>query len=251
MIHHGPEKQPILGAKGGVAIILSKEWNDLWKKGGCITRKRTILIGETTRILGIDIPIPNNKKNKDGKNKKGKIITIMTTYHPHSGYNDEETNAFNQQVAKTYEDIPKNNIIIIGSDINASIGRRENNKNNNNDDDNANEDFHIDLLLGPCGNRRVNHKGELFRNLLQQLDLRAISTYFSDPNGHDTWINPADNSKFQLDHFFTPRSSYKYIKSVKKKHYGAPSDHLPLLLTLKIDNGKRVRIKLRKRRISK
>ena len=72
LIHHGPEKQPASGAKGGIAIILSKEWSDLWKKGGCIIRREATLVGGTTRILGIDIPIPNNKKNKDGKIRKVK-----------------------------------------------------------------------------------------------------------------------------------------------------------------------------------
>ena len=82
--------------------------------------------------LGINIPIPNNKKNKDEKNKKGRIITIITAYHSHSGYSDEETNTFNQQIAEAYEEIPKNNIIIIGSDTNASIGHRDNSRTNKN-----------------------------------------------------------------------------------------------------------------------
>ena len=77
------------------------------EKRGSITRKDTTLIGETTRILAIDIPIPNNKKKKNGKYKKDKNLSIMSAYHPHSGYSDEETNAFNQQIAMIYVDIPK------------------------------------------------------------------------------------------------------------------------------------------------
>ena len=40
LIHHGPEKQPTIGAKGGVAIILSKEWSELWKKEDPSLEKR-------------------------------------------------------------------------------------------------------------------------------------------------------------------------------------------------------------------
>ena len=36
LIHHGPNMQPHQGAKGGIAIILSPEMVENWKKGGSI-----------------------------------------------------------------------------------------------------------------------------------------------------------------------------------------------------------------------
>jgi len=38
MIHHGPKFQPNKGVKGGIAIILSPEMTESWKRGGSINR---------------------------------------------------------------------------------------------------------------------------------------------------------------------------------------------------------------------
>ena len=69
MIHHGPQEQPLRGAKGGVAIVLSPELTDLWKsskKKQKIARGGTT-IGDTTRILSISIRFKTNnpKPNKE------------------------------------------------------------------------------------------------------------------------------------------------------------------------------------------
>ena len=43
MIHHGPLRQPKNGAKGGVAIIISKERDEGWRKAGNKTRQEESL----------------------------------------------------------------------------------------------------------------------------------------------------------------------------------------------------------------
>jgi hypothetical protein len=72
-----------------------------------------------------------------------------------------------------------------------------------------------------------------------QLDLRVVSTLFCDNNGHDTWINPANDKKFQVDNFLVPWIQSKIVKDIKKKYYGVPSDHCALLLTLYINVEKK------------
>ena len=240
IIHHGPENQPRSGAKGGVAIILCPEWYYYWQKSGSIQKK--IPAADTARLLAIDLAIPaQNQKKKEKKNSK--IITLVTSYHPHSGYSDDETNLFNQQVADLYTNIPNNNIIIMGADINASIGSRTSNNNakDNNPNSNIEETFASspqDLLIGPCGNPKTNHKGHLYIDLLSQLDLRVASTFFQNDSGYDTWINPATQEKFQLDHFLIPRKHFKLVKNSKKIFYGATSDHLAIQITLSLTKGK-------------
>jgi hypothetical protein len=98
LIRHGPENQPTRGAKGGVAIILSEEWSNLWRKGGCTIRKRNIAKDETARLLAVDIPITNPDKPK--------ILTLTSAHLPHSGYTDEETNNFNQSISDLIDEIP-------------------------------------------------------------------------------------------------------------------------------------------------
>jgi len=54
-----------------------------------------------------------------------KTITLATSYHLHSEYKDEEAIAFKKSITELINKIPKTNPIIIGTDINASIGVRE------------------------------------------------------------------------------------------------------------------------------
>ncbi len=57
-------------------------------------KKRNITKDETARLLAIDIPITNPNKPK----VKPKLLTLISTYHPHSGCTDEDTNNFNQSI---------------------------------------------------------------------------------------------------------------------------------------------------------
>ena len=68
-IHHGPERQPTRGAKGGIGIILSKEWAKGEKKGGNIVRQGGIEAGETTRLLSMDVELETHNKSKTTKQK--------------------------------------------------------------------------------------------------------------------------------------------------------------------------------------
>jgi hypothetical protein len=73
-IHHGPETQPISGAKGGVGILLSPEFTQMWRKGGSIIKYGGVIAG-TTRLLRIDIDVaildPVKKKEKKKERNKG------------------------------------------------------------------------------------------------------------------------------------------------------------------------------------
>ncbi len=85
----------------------------------------------------------------------------------------------------------------------------------------------MSLLIGPCGNPRTDMKvDQQYKEFMFQLDLRAfVSTFFCDNNGHDPWINPANDEKFHLDQFLVPCIHLRLVKGKKKKHYGAPNDH--------------------------
>jgi hypothetical protein len=100
MIHRGPEEQPLRGAKGGVAIVLSPELADLWKsskKKQKIARGGTT-IGDTTRILSISIRFKtnNSKLNKELTH----TLSLITIYFPHSGYKNYELDQFSNEVSE-------------------------------------------------------------------------------------------------------------------------------------------------------
>ena len=77
--------------------------------------------------------------------------------------------------------IPRDNPTIIGADINASIGTKE-------DGEQKEEETNI---LGPHENKRKNNRREMILNMMRKTDLWAASTYFESKNGHDTWMHPA------------------------------------------------------------
>jgi len=54
---HGPNVQPHQGAKGGVAIILSPEMGTNWRNGGNVIRKGETTVGDTTRLLSMNVQI--------------------------------------------------------------------------------------------------------------------------------------------------------------------------------------------------
>ena len=61
MIHHGPSIQP-RGARGGVAIILSNDLTEGWKKGEHIVKRGGETMGGTTRLIRVDIKIRDATK---------------------------------------------------------------------------------------------------------------------------------------------------------------------------------------------
>ena len=235
-IHHGPETQPTKGAKGGVGIILSREWTKGWTRGGNITRHGGNSAGNTTRLLSIDVVLETAKVKKlkttkrKSQKQKPKTITLVTSYHPHTKYKEEEAQAYNQSLVEMTNRIPKTNAIIVGADINASIGTRQ-----KSDDESESTN-----ILGPCGNPRKNERGEMILNLLRQTDLRAVTTYFNSTNGHDTWTHPATKEKHQLDHFLVSRLHCRNVIDARKKYIGAPSDHLALFMKYKYKERKKM-----------
>ena len=231
MIHHGPESQPTHGAKGGVAIILSPEMTENWKRGGSIIRRGGLLAGETTRLLGIDVEIKTVVRAKTKSKFKHLNLSLMTSYHPTSSYPKKDAVTFNQQVSKVLDQVPEKNILILGADLNASIGTHPPNTSSSDECDPS------VCLLGLHGNPQRNARGDLIIGVINQHQLRAASTFF-ESHKHDTWIHPATKEKYQLDHFLIKRNHLQFVTNVKCKSDGIPSDHSALKINLRFLNSK-------------
>jgi hypothetical protein len=72
LIHHGPRVQPSLGAKGGVAVILSEDLATEWRKGKCKMSKGGEIAG-TTQFMSISIKLKIVNSRKLSINKKNKL----------------------------------------------------------------------------------------------------------------------------------------------------------------------------------
>ena len=76
--------------------------------------------------MSMDIEIKTTVKIKAKSKLKHKHISLLTSYHPTSGYPDTKANKFNNPVSHMISMIPKDNVLIMGSDLNASTGMRTN-----------------------------------------------------------------------------------------------------------------------------
>jgi hypothetical protein len=183
-IHHGPENQPRQGAKGGVGKILSPVLANHWKK---IKNKNKLLlgglsIGGTTRFMSITIKLEKLAKTSKNKVKcKSHNLALVSYYAPHSGYPEEEIERATLEFSEFLSKVPANNTtVIIGADLNASIGTRISEDpvpSKEKDDDSELQGDTIKELLGPHGNPHRNENGEKILNLMREHDLRAASTF--------------------------------------------------------------------------
>ena len=191
-----------------------------WKRGRSIIQYGDTTIGKTIRLLSVDIEIKTLVKLKSKTKLKHKCISLLTSYHPTSSYSEKEVSKFNNEVLKMISSLPKDIILIMGADLNASISIRssETRETRETNDFLQNEDPSTSLL-GPHGNARRNARGELIIGVMNHLQLRVASTFFvSKKNqGHDTWTHPTTKEYYQLDHFLIKHRHLQLITNIKKK----------------------------------
>ena len=98
-----------------------------------------------------------------GKTIKGKFLKIFlaSVYHP---YEEPETARFNNELNTILNSVPTNAEIIIGSDVNAKVGRRDCEENKR--------------VLGPFGLDDRNEKGKDLLQIYMTNDMRVSNTFF-------------------------------------------------------------------------
>ena len=247
IIHHGPEKQPNSGAKGGVAIILSPQMALQWKTSNIKENKKIvggISVGNTTRLLSITIRFETINQQQDKKEKKKYHNLCLTSiYFPHSGYKEAELEIFNSQATDFLSKIlAKNNTThIIGADINSSIGTKKSLENEN-VQEKVESPLDIDpaqQLLGPFGNPNKSKSSDRILNLMREFQLRAASTFYDNNRKYNTWLGlPNATTKkrqaYQIDHIFIPKYQLNKTSNVKRKFNGTHSDHAALLIEFQL-----------------
>jgi len=129
MVYHGPIKQPRSGAKGRVAIILSREFDEVWRRTGNTLQLGGMSAVNITRLMELNIDLKVEEISK--KKSTSLRLSLMSCYHPTRTYTDEHVTDFCDNIAQMIKKIPKSYLIIIGTDINAAIGTPQPQINNN------------------------------------------------------------------------------------------------------------------------
>ena len=134
--------------------------------------------------------------------------------------------------------LPKDNVLIMGANLSASIGMRANETRETNDP--FEDEDPSASLLGPHGNSRRSTRCKLIIGVINHLQLRAASTFFirKENQGHNTWTHPTTKEHYQLDHFLIKWWHLQQITNIRRKSNGAPSDHAAICMELKFPDRK-------------
>lgn len=230
VFHHGPDQPTCSRGSGGLAIFLGPQATHAWKKAGCPDPYCPgTIIDKDTRFMGIQLLI-------NEKHRQCTPLFIGNIYAPHSGLtstspDDDESTSSSPLLVNFYEKIeqhlatlPPTTEVILGGDLNASVGRREP------DDD-------PDPTIGPNGLPRRNEAGNISIAFAQATDLCFINTFYK-ARSYVTHIDqrfPNDGER-QLDHFMiTNRTKARVTnaQTYRTNNNIVISDHTAIRLTLR------------------
>jgi len=207
----------------GLAVVLGPEARKAWEKAGC---QRPDF---GSRIVAVRLEIAQS-----GRKRRSIMIVLVSAYAPDSGRPTEEHVDYEMQKQRLYDSIGRYEVMVEGTDANASLGTRSLHAATENDDGR-------DRVVGPHGIPLVNHAGKAFHQLLGMNQLCAATTYFrktahrNHAFAHTTWKHPGRQSPYQLDHFIVRQKDLKLVRDAGVWNHGVYSDHRAIRLKLKLD----------------
>ena len=222
-IHNGLVEKPCPRGAQGVAVVLGPEARKAWEKAGCLRSD----FG--SRIVAVRLEIAQSERKR-----RPVRIVLVSAYAPDSGRPAEEHVDFETQKQRLYDSIGRYEVMVEGTDANASLGIRSLHTATENDDDR-------DDVVGPHGIPLVNPAGKALHQLLGMNQLCAATTYFQNTAGgkhafaYTTWEHPGRKSPYQLDHFFVKQRDLKLVRDTGTWNHGVDSDHRAIYLKLELD----------------
>ena len=217
------------GGKGnhnfrGVDIILSPHYHEGWKAAGARPPMTTDAAGEFSGCY-ISINVILTSRDSMGKQVHDKhlALTLASVYHPCTKTGSEELYVrFLDTLDTLLIKLPPHSEIIMGTDVNANIGRS---------DELQSSEFQA--TLGPYGFSKQNSKGEGLLTVYLAHRLHGLNTYFeskANGPGYGTWTNKRPTSTGQadshmLDLIVCSTTLHKRVRNCFVASDGADSDH--------------------------
>ena len=169
-LHGNTETQPgNRRGSGGVTIFLNKRAHDAWTKVGQPTPMLGGKVGNYSCLIGIHLHFKIDKLIHK--------LFVVSSYHPHIGKNTEIINNFYEILDDFIANVPLNYTVIMGCDINTSIGITETKH-----DQEISGKFRIQQ-------RRNDICENHMHNFMHTNDLRSTTTCFQHTR-YDTWTHP-------------------------------------------------------------
>jgi len=222
-IHNGLAEKPCSRGAQGVAVVLGPEARKAWEKAGCVR------FDFGSRIVAVRLEIAQSDRKR-----RPVTIFLVSSYASDSSRPAEEHVEFEMQRQRLYDTVRQFEVMVEGTDTNASLGIRSWQA--------ATENYaDRDFVVGPFGIPYVNEAGKAVHQLLGMNQLCAATTYFQKTAGgnhafaYTTWEHPARKSPFQLDHFFVKQKDLKLVRDAGTWNHGVDSDHRAIFLKLELD----------------
>ena len=219
-VHNGLEQKPCRRGAQGVAIVLSPEARHAWEEAG----SQQLYFG--TRIVATRLKIYDARK-------RPLTIFLVSAYAPDSSRPPEEHEEFEVQKQRCYESLGRSEILVEGTDANASLGVRDRHDNY--------EAIGRDRVMGQYGIPHVNAAGRALLQMLGMHELCVPTSYFQKTSrgtcvesSHTTWRHPGRKSPFQLDYFIMRQADLKRVRDAGVWKQGVDSDHKAIFLKLEL-----------------
>ena len=170
IISNGLDNNVQLGKRGsqGVAIVLNPDGEAAWKAGGYV--KHTNF---GARVVAIRLLLNEHQKRDVG-------VFLVSAYAPVGNASDDELELFFDQLTSCISKKQQNDILLIGSDTNSSMGTSS-----------EKED-----PISNFGISHTNESGKRFRSYLSANNLTAMTSCF-EKNDYWTWMHPRSKKKHQ------------------------------------------------------
>ena len=173
----------------GVGIVLNADGVESWRAGGY--ELHNDLGG---RVIAVRLLL-RDMSNRDV------AVFLVSAYAPVGSEADIVWDNYYDQLDKCIQRRRRDDILVIGTDSNSSVGTA------------ISVDNHHNSYRGPVGKfglSHVNDAGRRFRSYLATRNLVAASTCFKKRN-YGTWQHPRSKLMHQIDHFIVANSSFKCV----------------------------------------
>ena len=217
IINHGPDKKLCHRGSLGVVIVITRHSKQAWEQAG----SQQLYFGN--RIIA-------TRFHMDGANGKTIKLFLVSAYAPIGSSKPDVHAIYSDQLQRCIDSCKKDEILIIGTDANASCGTR------NKKDDPYSPDR--DQVRGPWGNPYQNKAGANFTSFLGTNELCLPSTYFRHKQ-YNTWTNPCSKLGHAIDQFVLRQSNRKHVLDCGR--YGKmakDSDHHPIRIRILLERLK-------------
>lgn len=233
-INHGLQEKDCRRGRLGVMIVLSPLAKAAYERGGC--RKKTYGL----RIVSVRLVL------EDAKDKIIKI-KLVSAYAPTSNATDVEKQTFKDHLRRAVMDTNKDEILVIGADINASCGTNK-----------ANDKYFMDKdtiqrPVGAHGIAWVNKEGEQMLTFCGLNNLCMPKSFFQKKFAtRGTWMHPRSNKMYEIDQFLMKRGDLKRVVDCGTSQSNSLySDHTAIFIKIRLAKGLQAHKKPKVKRFSR